>query len=221
MPANFSQRRAGLQHTGSAELLDTREQMNDTNDPGDRKHGAGPQGPSGRTLSLRRPAVEQGRVRQNFPHGRSKTVVVETKRKRVIQPAKPAESESAAAAKAPSPAPAAAAPRPAPAAASPRPAAGSATPGRRRIRLWRFRYRHHHSPAGTACRARTTVPGESHRTRRRPAAPGRAAGGHSGSAVSRHPGGAGSAATATRCDGRPPGTIRPGESRSRCRRRRP
>ena len=128
MPANFSQRRAGLQHTGSAELLDTREQMNDTNDPGDRKHGAGPQGPSGRTLSLRRPAVEQGRVRQNFPHGRSKTVVVETKRKRVIQPAKPAESESAAAAKAPSPAPAAAAPRPAPAAASPRPAPPPAAP---------------------------------------------------------------------------------------------
>src|SRR5262245_28574763 len=132
LPANFSQRRAGFQHTGSAELLDTREQMNDTNDPGDRKHGAGPQGPSGRTLSLRRPAVEQGRVRQNFPHGRSKTVVVETKRKRVIQPAKPAESESAAASKAPSPAaspaPATAAPRPAPAAASPRPASAPAAP---------------------------------------------------------------------------------------------
>jgi translation initiation factor IF-2 len=106
--------------------------MNDTNDPGDRKHGAGPQGPSGRTLSLRRPAVEQGRVRQNFPHGRSKTVVVETKRKRVIQPAKPAESDSAAAPKAPSPAPspapAAAAPRPGPAAASPRPAPPPAAP---------------------------------------------------------------------------------------------
>src|SRR5262245_32282711 len=139
LPANFSQRRAGLQHTGSAELLDTREQMNDTNDPGDRKPGAGPQGPSGRTLSLRRPAVEQGRVRQNFPHGRSKTVVVETKRKRVIQPAKPAEPESAAAPKAASPAPtpaAAAAPRPAPAAVSaraapeaPRPAAAAAASG--------------------------------------------------------------------------------------------
>src|SRR5215510_6185866 len=110
LPANFSQRRAGLQHTGSAELLDTREQMNDTNDPGDRKHGAG-QGPSGRTLSLRRPAVEQGRVRQNFPHGRSKTVVVETKRKRVIQPAKPGEEAAAA----PSPKSQAAAPSPTPA----------------------------------------------------------------------------------------------------------
>jgi translation initiation factor IF-2 len=113
--------------------LDTREQMNDTNDPGDRKHGAGPQGPSGRTLSLRRPAVEQGRVRQNFPHGRSKTVVVETKRKRVIPPAKPAESD-AAPVKAPSPPPAsppataAAAPRPAPAAASPRAASPPAAP---------------------------------------------------------------------------------------------
>src|SRR5262247_2583607 len=123
LPANFSQRRAGLQHTGSAELLDTREQMNDTNDPGDRKHGAGPQGPSGRTLSLRRPAVEQGRVRQNFPHGRSKTVVVETKRKRVIQPAKPAESEAAATPKAPSPAPSP------PAAAAPRPAAAPSASG--------------------------------------------------------------------------------------------
>lgn len=109
--------------------MDTREQMNDTNDPGDRKHGAGPQGPGGRTLSLRRPAVEQGRVRQNFPHGRSKTVVVETKRKRVIPPAKPAESESPAAPKAPAPAAAsAAAPRPAPAAASPRPAPPPAAP---------------------------------------------------------------------------------------------
>ena len=102
--------------------------MNDTNDPGDRKQHAGPQGPTGRTLSLRRPAVEQGRVRQNFPHGRSKTVVVETKRKRVIQPAKSGEPEAAAAAKAPAPAPAAAppasaaAPRPTPAAAPSRPA---------------------------------------------------------------------------------------------------
>jgi translation initiation factor IF-2 len=104
--------------------------MNDTNDPGDRKqHGAGPQGPTGRTLSLRRPAVEQGRVRQNFPHGRSKTVVVETKRKRVIQPAKPGEPEAGAAPKAQAPAPAtapapsAAAPRTSPTAAPSRPAA--------------------------------------------------------------------------------------------------
>ena len=38
----------------------------------------------GRTLSLGRTMVEQSRVRQNFSHGRSKTVVVETRRKRII-----------------------------------------------------------------------------------------------------------------------------------------
>ncbi|MDP9137484.1 MAG: translation initiation factor IF-2, partial [Pseudomonadota bacterium] len=37
---------------------------------------------SGRTLSVKRPVIEQGRVRQNFSHGRSKTVAVEIKRKR-------------------------------------------------------------------------------------------------------------------------------------------
>ena len=51
-------------------------ESNDTNDSGS--------GSSGRTLSLRRTTTETGRVRQNFSHGRSKTVVVETKRKRVI-----------------------------------------------------------------------------------------------------------------------------------------
>ncbi len=52
--------------------------MSDTNNP-DEKTGnrAG-----GHTLSLKRPAVEQSRVKQNFAHGRTKTVVVETKRKR-------------------------------------------------------------------------------------------------------------------------------------------
>jgi translation initiation factor IF-2 len=48
------------------------------------------------TLSLRRTTSEIGRVRQNVARGRSKTVVVETKRKRVIAkpgagPAAPAE----------------------------------------------------------------------------------------------------------------------------------
>ena len=38
--------------------------------------------PSGHTLSLKRPAVDQSRVKQSFAHGRTKTVVVETKRKR-------------------------------------------------------------------------------------------------------------------------------------------
>jgi translation initiation factor IF-2 len=52
--------------------------MSDTNDPHD-KSGAGR---TGGTLTLKRPGMDQGRVKQNFAHGRSKTVVVETKRKR-------------------------------------------------------------------------------------------------------------------------------------------
>ncbi|MEM8647378.1 MAG: translation initiation factor IF-2, partial [Pseudomonadota bacterium] len=66
----------------------------------------------GKTLSMRR-GVEQGRVKQNFSHGRSKTVVVETKRRRTItapgsQPS-PIESKvkPAAPKAAPKPAPAA------------------------------------------------------------------------------------------------------------------
>ena len=63
--------------------------MNDTSDNGNNSDR-----PGGRTLGLR--PGGQGRVRQNFPHGRSKTVVVETKRKRMIggpgaKPAAPAE----------------------------------------------------------------------------------------------------------------------------------
>ncbi|MEM7427278.1 MAG: translation initiation factor IF-2 [Pseudomonadota bacterium] len=49
--------------------------MSDTNDTEERS--------GGKTLSMRR-GVEQGRVKQNFSHGRSKTVVVETKRRRTI-----------------------------------------------------------------------------------------------------------------------------------------
>ena len=58
--------------------------MNDTNDTG------GKSGKSGKTLGLRRPAVEQGKVKQNFSHGRTKTVAVEIKRKRVTTPGEPA-----------------------------------------------------------------------------------------------------------------------------------
>ncbi len=54
--------------------------MTDTNDSNDRKPDAPRSG--GGTLTLKRPAVEQSRVKQSFAHGRSKTVVVETKRKR-------------------------------------------------------------------------------------------------------------------------------------------
>ena len=64
--------------------------MSDNNDDGNNNER-----PGGRTLGLR--AGGQGRVRQNFSHGRSKTVVVETKRKRMIGPgaAKPAAAETA------------------------------------------------------------------------------------------------------------------------------
>ena len=53
--------------------------MSDTNDK-DTKEQSAP----ARTLSLSRTTVEQSKVRQNFSHGRSKTVVVETKRKRLV-----------------------------------------------------------------------------------------------------------------------------------------
>ena len=96
--------------------------MSDTND-----NGNGNERPGGRTLGLR--GGGQSRVRQNLSHGRSKTVVVETKRKRIIgapgaKPAAPVVAE------APAPAPAAAPdPKPAvsaPAAAAPAPAAPAA-----------------------------------------------------------------------------------------------
>ena len=63
--------------------------MTDTSD-NDRKSGA-PRG--GGTLTLKRPAVEHSRVKQSFAHGRTKTVVVETKRKRIGDEAKPAPVE--------------------------------------------------------------------------------------------------------------------------------
>jgi translation initiation factor IF-2 len=63
--------------------------MTDTNDTNDRKLGGS--GTAGRTLSMRRP-VEQSRVKQNFSHGRTKTVVVETRRKRPGGPS-PKEDE--------------------------------------------------------------------------------------------------------------------------------
>jgi len=69
-------------------------------------------------LGLKR-TVETGKVKQSFSHGRSNTVVVEVKRRRVL--GKPGEAEAApppapAAAPAPAPAPA---PRPAPTPAAP------------------------------------------------------------------------------------------------------
>src|SRR5687768_17507394 len=60
--------------------------MSDTKDTS--KHGMG-----ARTLSVKRSTVEQGRVRQNFSHGRSKTVAVEIKRKRSAGPGEPVKIE--------------------------------------------------------------------------------------------------------------------------------
>ena len=82
--------------------------MNDSTDSSERKLKAS----GGKTLSLNR-TVESGHVRQNFSHGRTKTVVVEKKKKRTINP-----GGVAAAAPEPAPAPepvAAPAPAPAPA----------------------------------------------------------------------------------------------------------
>lgn len=105
--------------------------MSDTND-----NDNGNERPGGRTLGLR--GGGQSRVRQNFSHGRSKTVVVETKRKRIIggpgakpaAPAAPAAKEAPAPAATPDPKPAVATPEaaaPAPEApAAPKPAAPAA-----------------------------------------------------------------------------------------------
>ncbi len=63
--------------------------MTDNND-NDRKSEGSRTG--GGTLTLKRPSIEQSRVKQSFAHGRSKTVVVETKRKR-FDDGKPAAAE--------------------------------------------------------------------------------------------------------------------------------
>src|SRR4051794_2146761 len=54
--------------------------MSDTKNPGDKTLHVAP-----KTLSLKRP-VEQGTVRQSFSHGRSKSVVVETVKRRPVVP---------------------------------------------------------------------------------------------------------------------------------------
>ncbi|MFL5158490.1 MAG: translation initiation factor IF-2 associated domain-containing protein, partial [Microvirga sp.] len=86
--------------------------MSDTKNQGDKTLHV-----SSKTLSLKRP-VEQGVVRQSFSHGRSKSVVVETvKRRPAVGPTggkdeRPAPQQAAAPAAAPRPA----APTPKPAA---------------------------------------------------------------------------------------------------------
>ncbi len=90
--------------------------MNDTKTPGDKTLHPAP----GKTLTLKRP-VEQGTVRQSFSHGRSKAVVVEKVKRRVIAPGEAAPGHAPAA-------PAAPAAGHAPAGVAPRPAAPSAAP---------------------------------------------------------------------------------------------
>ncbi|MCS0495050.1 translation initiation factor IF-2 [Ancylobacter sp. MQZ15Z-1] len=88
--------------------------MTDTKNPGEKTMGAGQGGQGGKTLTLKRP-VEQGVVRQSFSHGRSKSVVVEKVKRRVVGPGDKPEAHAA-----PSSAPASAQP----AAPAPRPASG-------------------------------------------------------------------------------------------------
>jgi translation initiation factor IF-2 len=75
--------------------------------------------------------VETGKVKQSFSHGRSNTVVVEVKRRRVLGPQGAVEQ---APEPTPAPAPVAA---PQPAAPAPRPAASNETPQERQARLLR------------------------------------------------------------------------------------
>src|SRR5206468_27383 len=67
------------------------------------------------SLGLKR-TVETGKVKQSFSHGRSNTVVVEVKKRRII--GRPGEAPPP---EAPAPAPVAEAPKPAPKPAAPAP----------------------------------------------------------------------------------------------------
>uniref|UniRef100_UPI00286FAB3F translation initiation factor IF-2 associated domain-containing protein n=3 Tax=Sphingomonas TaxID=13687 RepID=UPI00286FAB3F len=82
-------------------------------------------------LGLKR-TVETGQVKQSFSHGRSNTVIVETKRRRVL--GRPGEAPAAEPTPVAAPAPAVetAAPRPAP-----RPAPAGETPQERQARMLR------------------------------------------------------------------------------------
>ncbi|MFD2252143.1 translation initiation factor IF-2 [Pseudochelatococcus lubricantis] len=91
--------------------------MTDTKNPNDKTLSVTPS----KTLTLKRP-VEQGVVRQSFSHGRTKAVVVEKVKRRVIAPAEAKEAPPATAAPAPAVKPApAAAPAPAAPAVAPAP----------------------------------------------------------------------------------------------------
>jgi translation initiation factor IF-2 len=84
-------------------------------------------------LGLKR-TVETGKVKQSFSHGRSNTVVVEVKRRRVLGPQGAPVQEEIAPAPAPAPAPVQ---PPRPAAPVPRPPVSNETPQERQARLLR------------------------------------------------------------------------------------
>jgi translation initiation factor IF-2 len=101
--------------------------MTDTKEPDTKKRlGLGLAKPG--TLQLRGGPGDSGQVRQSFPHGRTKTVQVEVKKKRVVPPGAPAAPAAPVTPRPETPAPTAA-PAPAPSAApAPRPAAPAAPP---------------------------------------------------------------------------------------------
>ncbi|HEY9211755.1 MAG TPA: translation initiation factor IF-2 associated domain-containing protein, partial [Ancylobacter sp.] len=70
--------------------------MTDTKNPGEKTMGVGQgTGQAGKTLTLKRP-VEQGVVRQSFSHGRSKSVVVEKVKRRILGPGDKPEAPASA-----------------------------------------------------------------------------------------------------------------------------
>ncbi len=83
--------------------------MSDTKSDDDKTLSVTPK----KTLTLKRPGMEQGTVRQNFSHGRTKSVVVETKKRKFSISGDKPEAAAAAPVFAPKPAPAPAAPAPA------------------------------------------------------------------------------------------------------------
>ncbi|MDR6633165.1 translation initiation factor IF-2 [Phyllobacterium sp. 1468] len=94
--------------------------MSDTKSTDDKTLGV-----NKKTLTLKRPGVEQSTVRQNFSHGRTKSVVVETKKRKFSLPDQKPEVAPPVAAT-PAPTPAAAPARPAPQPAAPPPSAAAA-----------------------------------------------------------------------------------------------
>src|ERR1700681_1743254 len=62
-------------------------------DKGDEKRPLSLGGRPGGKTEIRKP-IETGQVRQSFPHGRSKTVQVEVRRKRAVTPGQPEKPET-------------------------------------------------------------------------------------------------------------------------------